>query len=98
MSKVNNFYGFNIKLNSQDEYRLLIEFDAANLSFDNLSLNDLNSVSLEKGLGYVQISGSQDLDYFLSFSAKDLTSEKFMLKIINGNRELFKKEIFVPKN
>jgi hypothetical protein len=53
---------------------------------------------LEQGLGYVQISGFKDLNYFLSFSAKDLTSEKFMLKIINGNKELFKKEIIIPKN
>ena len=79
----------------------LIEFDSANLSFDNLSLNDLNSVSLEKGLGYVQISGYQDLDYSLSFSAKDLTSEKFTLKILKENREdlkgsfCFKKLIFL---
>jgi len=98
VSKVNNFYGFNIKLNSQDKYRLLIEFDSANLSLDNLSLTDLNLVSLEKGLGYVQISGSQDLNYFLSFSAKDLTSEKFTLKIFNESKELFKKEVFVSKN
>jgi len=98
VSKVNNFYGFDIKLNSQDKYRLLIEFDSANLSFYNLSLNDLNSVSLEKGLGYVQVSGSQDLDYSLSFSAKDLTSEKFTVKILKENRELFKKEVFVSKN
>jgi len=98
VSKVNNFYGFDIKLNSQDKYRLLIEFDSANLSLDNFSLNDLNSVSLEKGPDYVQISGSQDLDYFLSFSAKASTSEKFILKILKENREVFKREVFVSKN
>ncbi|HEX9252884.1 MAG TPA: hypothetical protein VF870_11620 [Ignavibacteriaceae bacterium] len=98
VSKVNNFYGFDIKLNSQDKYRLLIEFDSANLSLDNFSLNDLNSVSLEQGPDYVQISGSQDLDYFLSFSAKASTSEKFILKILKENREVFKREVFVSKN
>ena len=93
VSRVSNFYGFNIKLDSPSEYKLLIEFDS-----DNLSLTDLNSVSFEQGLGYVQIYGSQDLNYFLSFSAKDLTSEKFTLKILKENRELFKKEVFVSKN
>lgn len=98
LSKVGNSYSFNIKLNSQDKYRLLIEFDSANLSLDNLSLNDPNSVSLEKGPDYVQISGSQDLDYSFAFSAKVLTSEKFTLKISKDNREIFKKEIVVSKN
>ena len=97
VSKVNNFYGFDIKLNSQDKYRLLIEFNSANLSLDNLSLNDLNSVSLKKGPDYVQISGSQDLDYSLSFSAKASTSEEFTLKILKENREIFKETVFVSK-
>ena len=38
MEQTKNIYGFDIKLNSQDKYRLLIEFDSANLSFDNLYL------------------------------------------------------------
>jgi hypothetical protein len=98
ISKGTNQYGFNVNLNSLKKYNLQIDYNPKNVIFDNFSLKNLDYVQIDKGIGYIHISGSETPSYSLTFSTKGSIPDKFTIKIFSGEKILFVQEIFLTNN
>jgi hypothetical protein len=98
ISKGTNLYGFNVNLNSLKKYNLQIEYNPKNVIFDNFSLANLDYVQIDKGVGYIHISGSETPSYSLTFSTKGSIPDKFTIKIFSSEKKLFVQEIFLTNN
>jgi hypothetical protein len=93
ISKVANHYGIYVNLQSSKLYTMQMEFDQANLKVDNLSLDKLNNIQIEKGSGFIKLIESDNSPYSLLFSIKELHPNKIVLKILRDDKNLFQHEI-----
>jgi hypothetical protein len=93
-----NLYRFDIDLNSSKKYKLQVEFDPTNINIDNISLAKLNKIQLDKGPGFVIITGTDNDQYSLFFYTKKLSSEKFIVKIFRDEIKFFEREFVVSNN
>jgi hypothetical protein len=98
ISKVTNHYKVDVNLKSSEKYTLQIDFDQANLKIDNLSLTELKNIQIEKGFGSIKLIGSDNSPYSLLLTAKELSPDKLMLKILRNNNRLFEREIILSNN
>jgi hypothetical protein len=96
VNKEVGLYKFKIDINSVDEYNLQIEFDPNNISIEKYPSE--TNVKISEDKSSITFSNSSRLLNEIVFSSKNISEDKFSIKISKDDNNFFQREIVLTKD
>ena len=96
INKEAGLYKFKIDVNSVDKYNLQIEFDPKNISIKNYPAETNVKISEDKST--ITFSNSSRLLNEIVFSPKNISEDKFSIKLYRDDNRFFQREIVLTKD
>ncbi|MCB9250086.1 MAG: hypothetical protein H6613_16830 [Ignavibacteriales bacterium] len=89
IEKGKNEYKFSIDINSPEKYKLQIDFNPLNVLIKNYSSN--NNFIISDDRSSVTFENSLQLTDELEFTSKNISEDKFSIKILKDDSQIFQK-------